>query len=169
MNCFPSSSQKCSKSTSDPDVRKESVKTAFETTEDVKDYIIKMTSCATDCKNRYCEGLPSRVLMTKGGGADNAYVIRKLLEALGYVKASGGWFSFDQKLCDKFGFPTTNLRKEVLMDLIRKNIGQIVSFLKEAGLYGLRVTDAKPAEDVIDNSTTPKVEDTPKASSKKGK
>lgn len=153
---------KCSKSTSDKELKKEDTKTIFGNVTGVKEYILKMTSSAADCKNRYCEGLPSEILMLKGKGADNSYVIRKLLEAYGFIVASGSWFSFNEQMCETFKFPNTKLRKEAIMDIIRNNAGSIVAFLKDKGYYGLQVQ--QPTEEIVEDTV-----DTGKQEPKKGK
>ena len=151
---------KCSKSLSDGDIKETYTRTVFGKVRDKEEYIIKLTSSATDCKNRYCPGLPSEIFMVQGKGADNAYVLRKLLEANELVKAGGGWYSFAESICKKLDLPSTNMRKDVLMDLIRSNVGKVVEFLKEEGLYGLRIKDQGPAE-VVKEEESPTVEDTP--------
>ena len=171
---------KCSKSTStnNSDIDENYTTTIFAKEKDVEKFILRMTSCAADCKNRYCKGLPSEVLMVQGKGADNAYVIRKLLEAYKLVKSGGGWYSFDPVLAEALKFPTNNLRKDALMDLIRTNAGLLVDYLKENGYYGLRVRDDVGTPTVIKEEDTPRVEtsdskelnlETPKDLKKKGK
>ena len=123
-------------------------------------FIIKLASDATDCKNRYCSGFPSEVFMIKGKGAENTYVVRKLLEVNKLVKSGGGWYSFSDEIVGALELPTGNLRKDAFLSAIKSNLGRIVKYLKEEGLYTLLVKDRTSAqEETIEPSEETKFAD----------
>ena len=113
-------------------------------------FIIKLSSDATDCKNRYCSGYPSEVFMIKGKGADNTYVVRKLLEVNRFVKSGGGWYSFSDEIVAALELPSGNLRKEAFLNAIKTNIGKIVKYLKDEGLYSLLIKDRTSVQEVTE-------------------
>lgn len=143
---------KCSANTSSKDAKKVITKTAFGENKDILGWIFKMDSSGSSCKNRYFKGLAAEMYLSKGKGADNAYAIRKFLEFNGFIKASGGWLSFSKELCETFNIPEGNLRREVVMDIIRNNMGAFVEFLKNMGLYNLEPQIEATSEDTQDEA-----------------
>ena len=113
-------------------------------------YILTLNSSATDCKNRFCKGLPSEILMIRGEGADNSYPLRKLLEFNGYIKAKGAWYTFDSEIVQLIKAPENNLRLSAVDDCIKNNMGTLVEFLKERGQYRI---DSPEVEYVADEES----------------
>lgn len=141
---------KCSKSSIGTEDKSENVKvaSAFGDETDSSTYIFKMTSKGTDCKNRYFVGRMAAVLVKQGRGIDNSYALTKLLKFNDLLKVGGGWYSFDSDICGPLGLPDKKLRKNEAMDVVRKNLGPLVSLLKEMGKYNLVQPEENLEEDV---------------------
>lgn len=133
---------KCGKKSNLTDAGKVAVQTIFGETKEQKRYIMTLNSSASSCKNRFFEGIPSEVLVEKGIGINNTYVMRKLLEGNKYLKKTGGWYVFDSDIAGLIGAPTgTNLRLSAVNQYLQDNIGKLVQFLKEANQYQLKIKE----------------------------
>ena len=131
---------KCMKKADAKDAQKAEVQTIFGEVQEQTKYIMKLNSSATSCKNRFFRGTPSEVLVVKGKGIDNTYVVRKLLEGNGYVKATGGYYSFDKTMQELLKAPKEKIRREECNRIVEANIGTIVDYLKRAGQYKLELS-----------------------------
>jgi len=89
---------KCTKKNLKTSDGKVKIKTAFGDIVEQRKYILTLNSSATDCKNRFCKGLPTEILVIKGEGIDNSYPLRKLLEFNGYIKSKGAWYVFESEV-----------------------------------------------------------------------
>jgi len=146
---------KCSKKSDATETAKIEVNTAFGKIQDQPKWIMKLHSSATNCKNRFFRGFPAEVLVVKGKGVDNTYAARKLLEANGYIKKAGGWFTFCKELQESLNFPSNNLRANDCNKYVRDNMGALIEMLKEAGQYKIEVSEETIEEDTdVENNTS---------------
>lgn len=126
---------KCKVNTMSKETVKLVEETAFGTDKSVEKYIMELDPFHKTSKNRYVRPHKCEVMIEKGVGVCNYYVVRKLLLFHGFIKKSGAYFSFDKRLCEAFGFPDKSMYKDPIDEIIQANIGQLVAFLKEAGCY----------------------------------
>ena len=132
---------KCSRKADKVDAAKVKYDTAFGDYEDQTKWVMKLHSSSTNCKNRFFKGFPAEVLVVKGKGIDNTYAARKLLEANGYVKKSGGWYSFKDEIQEKFNLPNTKLRASECNSYIKSNLESFINLLKETDRYRIEVSE----------------------------
>ena len=137
---------KCSRKSDKVDASKVKYNTAFGEYEDQTKWVMKLQSSSTNCKNRFFNGFPAEVLVVKGKGIDNTYAARKLLEANGYVKKTGGWYSFSKELQENFKFPDSKLRASECNTYIKENIKDLINMLKESDQYKIETS-----KEVIDS------------------
>lgn len=130
---------KCSKSSLASEDKDANAKVAspFGSVTDSSAYIFKMVSKGADCKNRFFTGLPAAVLIKQGKGIDNSYALTKLLSYNDILKCGGGWYYFDETICEPLNLPNKKLRREEMKTCIRKNMGSLVELLKQMGKYEL--------------------------------
>ena len=104
-----------------------------------------MDSKATDCKNRYIKGNAVEILYEKGNKVHNYYVLRKLLEGNKLVtKPSAGWWTINKELCDSFSLTTKDkIRTAELNALLQAHAGELVNFLKNAGMYKVGISEVE--------------------------
>lgn len=134
---------KCGMKSNTTDAGKVKVKTVFNNEAmERRKYIITMSSSATGCKNRYCNGTISEALVIKGVGIDNSYAMRKLLESNKYIKSSAGWYSVDPEIATLMGVSSEKMRLKDLNDVLREKMAVLVEFLKKAGQYKLDVSES---------------------------
>lgn len=124
---------------------KENVKLIEETTFGVdkcsEKYIMELDPTSSSCKNRYDRTHKCEIMIEKGVGVCNYYVLRKLLVFHKFLKENSGWYTFTEPLCQAFDFPNTKLRKDDVDKLISEKPGPLVSFLKEVGCYSVTAPD----------------------------
>lgn len=124
------------------------IKTAFGDVKEQRRYVLKLDSSATDCKNRFFKGLPAEVLVVKGEGIDNSYALRKLLEFRNFLKQSAGWYTFSSAVAELLQIPEDKkLRIADVNKYIKENMGTLVQFLKDAGLYRLDADESDLSEE----------------------
>ena len=109
--------------------------------------IFKMDSKATDCKNRYIKGNAVEILYEKGKQVHNYYVLRKLLEGNKLVtKPSAGWWTINKELCESFKLPSKEkMRTAELNEILQAHAGELVEFLKKAGMYKVGISEIEVA------------------------
>ena len=132
---------KCKANTSHKETIKLVEKTAFGEDKSVEKYIMELDPTNSSSKNRYDRTHKCEIMIEKGVGACNYYVLRKLLVFHKFLKESSGWYTFTDAICDAFEFPKTKLRKDDVDKLLTEKPGQVVSFLKEVGCYSVTAPD----------------------------
>ena len=138
---------KCKANTSHKETIKLVEKTAFGEDKSVEKYIMELDPTNSSSKNRYDRTHKCEIMIEKGVGACNYYVLRKLLVFHKFLKESTGWYTFTDAVCEAFGFPKSKLRKDEVDKLLTEKPGQIVNFLKEVGCYSVTAPDKVTREE----------------------
>ena len=139
---------KCTKASNNTDASRIKEKTIFGTDKVTNKYIFKMDSKASSCKNRYVRGNAVELLIEKGKAVHNEYAVRKMLEGNGFMKYSGGYYSFSPELCEAFKLPDKKMRTATANDLIIQHMGELIALLKKAGKYKVGISEVEiPATD----------------------
>ena len=147
---------KCGKKQSKTETKKVVTKTVFGEVKEQKRYIMTLNSSAGGCKNRFFQGTPSEVMVVRGEGIDNTYAIRMILEANGYIKKSGGYYSIPSEdlcnlmneACPDLGLKAgTNYRLSAINNAVKQCIGVLIDMLKNANQYKLEVSEEEVDED----------------------
>lgn len=141
---------KCSAKTSHTDVVKLVEETAFGTEKSVERYIMELDPLSSSSKNRFDRTHKCEIMLEKGVGACNYYVLRKLLILHKFVKKSGSYYTFDKALCEAFNLPTKSMYKNDLDEIINSHIAELVNFLKEMNCYSVVAVDQTTREEMTE-------------------
>lgn len=133
---------KCSQLLSHKDSVKEVTETAFGTDKIVERYIMLLDPTSSSCKNRYEITHKCELMIDKGKGIQNFYVLRKLLVYHGFMTEASGYYTFLSPLCELLEAEEgKKYRKDTVHDIIGKNTGKVVAFLKEHNCYSVIAPD----------------------------
>ena len=132
---------KCTALTSNKDSMKEVTTSAFGTDKITERYIMSLDPTSSVCKNRYETTYRCEVMVDKGVGIQNFYVLRKLLVYHGFLKESTGYYSFLSPLRELLEAPEKSCRKDIVHEILDKNAGKVVNFLKENNCYTVVAPD----------------------------
>ena len=136
---------KCTAKTNSTDASKIEEATVFGTDKVVEKFILVMDSKA---KNRFFKGNSVEMMIEKGKKVHNYYTVRKMLEGNKYVKANGGWYTFNQDLCAGLNLPETKMRLSEINKEVNKHLCMFIDILKNAGKYRVGL---KEDEVIMDN------------------
>ena len=149
---------KCVRKTQNKDSDKIITKTAFGENKDLSKYVLMLDPTNDQSKNRIARTYQCEILLEKGVGAHNYYVVRKMLIYHGFLKDKGGWFTFGKELVEGLGLPDKKMRFEEVNEVIKEHIGELVTFLKEANCYTVvsagQVTRESTEDDSLEEDYT---------------
>ena len=148
----------------DIDVKKIKYNTIQGEKEDITKYVVKLDPGEKPpyTKNRYGQNLSLDVMLWRGRGIINAYVIRKMLVEYGYLKDLGQKkaYAMSQELADFLGPEALEYakikdinkipRKPNLNRLCSKYDSKLKEFLKLNNLYKMKIDDEKAPEEEDD-------------------
>lgn len=132
---------KCVAMTSHKDAVKDVVNTAFGEDKSVDRYIMVLDATKNTCKNRFGKTYKCEVMIDKGKGVQNFYVLRKLLVYHGFIKEASGYFTLTQPALDCLGLADKKYRKADIDKAIDENRGEVVRLLKENDCYSVVTSD----------------------------
>lgn len=147
------------KDTKNVDIKKIKYQTIQGEREDIPKYLLKIDPGQNKyCKNRYGQNIELELMIHRGQGVINAYVVKKMLEAHGFVsKVDDQNFSMSQILADYLGEEALThagiknidkfKRKPCLNGLCSSYNYTLVEFLKSQGAYCMKVKDDEEEED----------------------
>ena len=106
-------------------------------------------------KNRIDQTYQCEILLEKGVGAHNYYALRKMLILHGFLKKSGGWYSFTKEVVEGLNITDKKMYLKDVNEVIKENAGAFVELLKETGCYSILpkdggITEISGNEDVED-------------------
>lgn len=152
---------KCKKCTNNQDSVKVETQTAFGINKATKRYVLALDPNNSASKNRIDETYQCEVLLEKGFGAHNYYVMRKILILHGFIKKEGSYYKFVPALVEGFNLPDKKMYMKDINEVIKEHIGELVSFLKEVGCYSVvSSTATKEIEGVEDTDNVEEVIET---------
>lgn len=128
---------KCVKKTQNKDSEKIITKTAFGETKDLSKYVLMLDPTNELSKNRIAKTYQCELLLEKGVGVHNYYVVRKMLVYHKFLKEASGWYTFNKELVEGFGLTDKKLRFDDVNETIQEHIEDLVAFLKEVGCYSI--------------------------------
>ncbi len=152
---------KCKKCTNNQDSVKIETQTAFGVNKATKRYVLALDPNNSASKNRIDETYQCEVLLEKGYGAHNYYVMRKILILHGFIKKEGAYYKFAPALVEGMKLPDKKMYMKDINEVIKEHIGELVAFLKEMGCYAVvsasgtkeieGTEDSDVVEEVINN------------------
>ena len=128
---------KCSALLSHKDSLKEETKSAFGIDKKTNRYIMSLDPTSSSCKNRYESTYRCEVMIDKGIGIQNFYVLRKLLVYHGFIEESAGYYTILSPLKELLDVADKKYRKNDVHNIIKDNARKIVTFLKENDCYSV--------------------------------
>ena len=128
---------KCVAINSHPDSVKEVAKTACGEDKSIDRYIMSLDATKTSCKNRFGRTYRCEVMVDKGIGIQNFYILRKLAVYHGFIKEASGYYSFQPSLLEYLGVDDKKYRKADIHEILDRNAGKVVHFLKEHDCYSM--------------------------------
>lgn len=129
---------KCSAKQDSTFAAKVEVDSCFDTTvKEANSYIMVMDPTAAGCKSREGGTHKTEVLIEKGKGVNNFYILFKMLKFHGYISIAGAWYSFDKALLELLGLKDKKYKKQELIDILSasENVGKLVGFMKEMNCF----------------------------------
>lgn len=147
---------KCKTASNNLDATKLETGTAYGSTKSQKKYILILDPTNSASKNRIDETYPCEILLEKGVGAHNYYVVRKMLLFHGFLKKDGAWYSFPKEVAEALEFPEKKMYLSDVNNLIKDNIGKLVALLKEANCYSI-VSSSKEVKEIAGTEDTDEV------------
>lgn len=152
---------KCKKQTNNQDSVKVVTKTAFGESKDTKRYVLMLDPTNSSSKNRIDTTYQCEILLEKGYGAHNYYVMRKMLILHGYLKKDGAYYSFAKEVAEGLKLPDKKMYREDINKIIEKNIDILIAFLKETGKYSIvssqgikEINGVEDTDDLSDEEVT---------------
>lgn len=143
---------KCKKLTNNQDSVKLETQTAFGINKTLKRYVLALDPNNSASKNRIDETYQCEVLLEKGKGALNYYVMRKMLLLHGFVKKEGAYYKFLPALVEGLGLPEKKMYMKDINEVIKEHMAELVAFLKEMNCYSVVAQDnAKEIEGTEDS------------------
>lgn len=141
---------KCTASNNTTDASKIEEETVFGKDKVANEYIFKMDSKATSCKNRYIRGNAVEIMVERGKRVRNEYTVRKMLEAHGFIKVSSGWYTFSDEVVKQFNVPDTKMRVRSINVHVAEHIGEFIDLLKATGHYKVGIKETVvPLDDEV--------------------
>lgn len=134
---------KCTSTTNQTDASKVEETTIFGKDRVDLKRIFKLDSKAQGCKNRYFKGNMVELLYEKGKKVHNYYTLGKLLEGNKLIKGAAGWYTINKDLCKSFNLPETKMRKAEINKVLQEHAGELVDFLKNAGMYKVEISSVE--------------------------
>lgn len=142
---------KCSAKQDPTFAAKVEIDSCFDTTvKESNSYIMVMDPTAPGCKSREGGTHKTEVLIEKGKGINNFYILFKMLKFHGYISIAGAWYSFDKALLELLGIKDKKYKKQELIDVLSvpENVGKLVNFMKEMNCFStVRTTVVESTED----------------------
>lgn len=150
------------KDTKNVDIKKIEYDTIQGKQEDITKYLVEVDpGKKTWTKNRYGQNIPLKIMLWRGHGIINTYVLRRMLEELGFTKKINAEdFSLSQELADYLGAEALEAagikdiakvkRKPYLNRLCSQNNGKLIQFFKERDLYRMKKDETVVPEDEDD-------------------
>ena len=128
---------KCKRLTNNQDSVKIETQTAFGVNKTLKRYVLALDPNNAASKNRIDETYQCEVLLEKGKGALNYYVMRKMLLLHGFVKKEGAYYKFMQGLVEGLGLPDKKMYMKDINEIIKEHMSELIAFLKEMNCYSV--------------------------------
>ena len=145
---------KCVANNSHTDSIKEVAKTACGEDKTIDRYIMSLDATKTSCKNRFGKTYRCEVMVDKGVGIQNFYILRKLAVYHGFINEASGYYSFVSPLLEYLGVEDKKYRKADVHRILDENVGKVVRFLKEHDCYSMVSPDQVkrvPGDEDTDN------------------
>ena len=137
---------KCKRELSNADSVKTITKSAFNENKAYKKYVLILDPTNSASKNRIDETYKTEILLEKGVGAHNYYVVRKMLLFHGFVKKDGAYYHFTKEVAEGLKLPEKKMYVKDLDTIITENIGALVALLKETDCYTIVAKD--PSQEI---------------------
>lgn len=147
------------KDTKNVDINKIKYNTIQGVQEDIPKYLLKLDPGQNKySKNRYGQNIPLEIMLWRGHGVINAYAVRKILEAHGFIqKVDDQNFSMSQILADYLGPDALaqagikNIdkfkRKPSLNALCSRNNNTLVEFIKSNNAYCMKLNNEEETDE----------------------